>query len=136
MSVIGMLVHARTEGADLTVFVAVPAVLWGISVAACVVTRRWRTRTFVAAVALGGLGLFIGVYGQIDRPQAAVGVSHGEACMSCLGAAVLILYGSLLLVVGALLGFVALFLRQRPWGQPRSEDSVDSSGPGDQESDV
>lgn len=128
MSVIGMMVHARTVGADLTVFVAVPAVLWGTSVAAWVVTHRWRTLGFfLAAVVFGSLGLFIGVYGLIERPRATVGLPHGEPCFNCIGVALFVLAGSFLLVLGALLGFVALFLRR---------DSVDSNGHGDQESDV
>ncbi len=150
MSVIGMLVHAQTVGADQW-GVAVPVVLWGIAVAAWLITRRQRTLGFfLAAVVFGGLGLFMGVRGLIGISRAFVGVPHGESCFSCIGPGLLVLAGRLLLLLGALLGFAALFL-QRDWprysagqlsiggligGQPSSEDSVDSSGHGDQESDV
>ena len=117
MSVIGMLGHAP-RGADLTLFVAVPAVLWGISVIAYVVTRKWRRPEFFAAVALGGFGLVLGVYGLIETRRAAEGLAHGEGCYSCIDSGLLTLLGSLLLLAVAVIDFVALF---------RGRDEVDSA---------
>ncbi len=107
MSVIGMLGDAP-RGADLTLFVAVAAVLWGISVIAYVVTRKWRRPEFFAGVALGGFGLVLGVYGLIETRRAAEGLAHGEGCYSCIGSVVLTLLGSLWLVAVAVIGFRGL----------------------------
>ena len=116
MSVIEMLVHAQTVGADQW-GVAVPVVLWGITVAAWLITRRQRTLGFfLAAVVFGGLGLFMGVYGLIGISRATVGVPHGEACYSCIEPRLLFLAGMLLLLLGALLGFAALLLK-RDWSR-------------------
>ena len=113
--------------------VVVPAVLWGIIVAAGAVAGRWRTFTFVLAVLVGGFGLVFGIFGLTfdisdDRGDNLLGGPIFVAAMYVLG-------GIALLSLGALIGFVALFLRQRPWGQPSSGDSV-GSGHGDQGSDV
>ena len=123
MSVIGMLGHARTVGADLTLFVAVPAVLWVISVIAMSLPASGEGRSFFAAVALGGLGLFIGVYGLIEARRAAVGLAHGEGCLSCIGPSLLTLVGSLWLLAVAVIGFVALFL-----GRDEVDSAPGSSG--------
>ncbi len=150
MSVIGMLVHAQTVGADQW-WVAVPAVLWGITVAAWLVTRRVRTlKFFVAAVALGGFGLFIGVNALIElRRVQPLARARGESCFECIEPGLLVLAGVGLLLIATVIGLVALFLGlpsrvdsapgtigKLIGGQPKSEESVDSNGRGDQESDV
>jgi hypothetical protein len=146
-----MLVHAQTQtGGAEKWLVFVPVVLWGIAVAAWLITRRQRTLGFfLAAVVFGGLGLFMGGYGLIEIRRAQEGLPHGEGCLACIQGVLVVLAGLLLLLIGALIGFVALFLGlpsrvdsapgsigRLIGGQPSSEDSVDSSGNGDQESDV
>ena len=116
MSVIEMLGHARTEGADPSfVVIAVPAVLWGITVVAWVVTRRRRTLgLFVAAVALGGFGLFIGVNGLIElRRVQPLARARGEGCFECIEPGLLGLAGVGLLLIATVMGLVALFLGRR-----------------------
>ena len=150
MSVISMLVHAQTQtGGAEKWLVFVPVVLWGIAVAAWLITRRQRTLGFfLAAVVFGGLGLFMGGYGLIEIRRAQEGLPHGEGCLACIQGVLVVLAGLLLLLIGALIGFVALFkgrddvdsapgsIGRLIGGQPKSEDSVDSNGRGDQESDV
>jgi len=114
---------------QLVIWVGLPAAIWGLVVAAGAAAGRWRTFTFVSAVLVGGLGLILRIFGLTTNIPDDV---EFEDIVAILTAS----EGAALLSIGALIGFVARFLRQRPWGQPRSEDSVGSSGHGDQESDV
>ncbi len=130
-------------------FFVVPAVLWVLVVGGGIVSGRSRTFTFLAAVVVGGLGavmMGLGAWSLVIDP------TPDDAWPSQALAAVLpMLGGAGLLLIGALIGFigfVAHLLRQYSvsaeqlsiggliGGQPKSEDSVDSNGHGDQESDV
>ena len=99
----GVVLAATTFGVTL---VAVPAALWGLSVGACVFSGKWRSFGFLAAVVVGGFGLYIGIQGLTFEVQS--GMYPGEA----YGAVAGILGGALLLVIGAVVGF-AVSVRQR-----------------------
>ena len=126
-------------------FFVVPAVLWVLVVGGGIVSGSWRTFTFLVAVVVGGLGavmLGLGVLSLVRNPL------PDDAWPSEAFAAVLpMLGGAGLLLIGALIGLIA-FVQQYSvraeklsigglvGGQPKSEDSVDSNGRGDQESHV
>lgn len=101
---------------QLILLVGVPAVLWGLAVAGGAAAGRRRTYTFLFAAYVGGFGLILGIGGLTfvipdDTPYQLFGGPRFQAGMYALG-------GAALLSIAALTGFVALFLRQRPWGQP------------------
>ena len=129
---------------EVIFWVGVPAVLWALIIGGGVYSGKQRFLTFGAAVWVGGFGLVFGIAGLLTNiPDDAW---PSQAALAGLP----LLAGVGLLVIGALIGLVALLLGQDSvdssaapasigrliGGQPRSEDSVDSSGDGDQESDV
>ena len=131
---------------EVILWVGVPAALWAVIVGAFVYSGKWRRFAFGAAVLVGGIGLIWGVGASTTEISDDGGLgAYGRGIGAVLG----IFFGVALLLVGALIGFVALLRDSVDYssaapasigrligGQPRSEDSVDSSGDGDQESDV
>ncbi len=126
-------------------FFVVPAVLWVLVVGGGIVSGSWRTFTFVFAVVVGGLGAVMMGLGALSLVRNPL---PDDAWPSEAFAAVLpMLGGAGLLLIGALIGLIA-FVQQYSvsaeqlsiggliGGQPKSEDSVDSNGRGDHESDV
>ena len=114
---------------EVIFWVGVPAALWAFSIGRGVYLGKWRLFSFGAAVLVGGIGLISGIGGLTTEISDDGGFgAYGAA----IGAAFGILVGAGLLLVGALIGFVALFLRPPPWSQSKSEDWVDSNGPENQ----
>ena len=120
--------------------VGVPAALWAVIIGAFVYSGKWRRFAFGAAVLVGGIGLIWGIGASTTEIPDDGGLgAYGRGIGAVLG----IFFGAGLLLIGALLGSVALFLGRDKvdsapssigkliGGQPKSEDSVDSNGRGD-----
>lgn len=118
MPVIGVQIVVAAATATAIRLIVVPAILWGLSVWAGVLRRKSRLFTFRAAFVVGFFGLLIGIGGLTST------VPENALPAQALGAVAGILGGALLLVIGALLGFVALFLPRRRWANYEPPEAI------------
>ena len=114
-------------------FFVVPAVLWVLVVGGGIVSGSWRTFTFDIAVVVGGLGAVTMGLGALSLvrnplPDDAWPSEAFAAVLPMLGGAGLLLIGALIGLIAFVQGAEQLSIGGLIGGQPRSEDSVDSSG--------